>query len=372
MLVSLVQSALQRCTSLLFRMLGAIIGRDVGGAGPAVDGTAAAGASGAAQVAGNSATDDGDWNLTLVDPLAELAEPLKSRESRRVQGPWGLVRSHRSASPHRSASLRPRTASGRFRMLTRACSTGTRSSCGSSTAATSRTFCPRPPEPSARALTSSRPSPEFVCIGSTIAAHKFATRPSTWAEATANRVRFAHRFSRTLAAETRLGAGFLSHPWTASTITHPPVRLACNGQAAIYPLADADAPVEQLGQDTEAMVVRIERCDCGPVLAMRRRHTHTAASSVRGRSPPVLEWSPRAHAAFPDVFRSAVQTFILCHATLAAVSEDASSPRRVCTLGSLPVVLRDVIIGKAAPRIPSWAPIRLPRPETPVAQDDDQ
>ena len=229
-----------------------------------------------------------------------------------------------------------------------------------------------PPRTLRRALTSSRPFPEFVCIGSTIAAHKFATRQSTWAEATANRVCFAHRFSRTLAAETRLGAGFLSHPWTASTITHPPVRLACNGQAAIYPLADADAPMEQLGQDTEAMVVRIERCDCGPVLAMRRRHTHTAASPVRGRSPPLLEWSSRAHAAFPHVFRSAVQTFILCHATLAAVSEDASSPRRVCTLGSLPVVLRDVIIGKAAPRIPSWAPIRLPRPETPVAQDDDQ
>ena len=65
-------------------------------------------------------------------------------------------------------------------------------------------------------------------------------------------------------------------------------------------------------------------------------------------------------------------TFILCHATLAAVVEDPSSPRRVYTLGCLPVVLRDVIISKAAPRIPEWAPIVLPRPETPVAPDDEQ
>ena len=114
MLVSLVQSALHRCTSLLFRMLGAIMGRDVGGAGPAVNDAAAAGASGATTVAGNSA-DEGDWNLTLVDPLAELAEPLKSRESRHVL-PLGSCRvaSHHVALAA-EAPPRPRYASARLR-----------------------------------------------------------------------------------------------------------------------------------------------------------------------------------------------------------------------------------------------------------------
>lgn len=96
MLVSLVQSALHRCTSLLFRMLGAIMGRDVGDAGPAVNDAAAAGTSGVTTVAGNSA-DEGDWNLTLTDPLAELVEPLKSRESRHVRL---LLGSCRVASHH--------------------------------------------------------------------------------------------------------------------------------------------------------------------------------------------------------------------------------------------------------------------------------
>jgi hypothetical protein len=109
MLVSLVQSALHKCTSLLFRMLGAIIGRDVGGVGPAVNDAAAAGASGAATVAGNSA-DEGDWNLTLVDPLAELAEPLKSRESRRVQflGVMSVASRHTAlnARHHRGLDMR--------------------------------------------------------------------------------------------------------------------------------------------------------------------------------------------------------------------------------------------------------------------------
>jgi len=125
----------------------------------------------------------------------------------------------------------------------------------------------------------------------------------------------------------------------------PPVRLACNGQAAIYP--DADSPLDQLGNDDrDVMSVRIER-------------------------PPFRTWTPQEHRLFPDVFRRAVHAFILCHQHLAA--EEADSPRRVFTLGSLPVALRDVIIGRAAPKVAYWAPIRQPRPETPpVAPDDEQ
>ena len=72
---SFVQSALQKCTQLLFvalRMLGAV-GREPG---PAE--AAAASAPGTPLPA--ETTDE--WNLEVVDPLNQLAEPLKSRESR--------------------------------------------------------------------------------------------------------------------------------------------------------------------------------------------------------------------------------------------------------------------------------------------------
>jgi len=137
---------------------------------------------------------------------------------------------------------------------------------------------------------------------------------------------------------------FLSHPWTAATVVGvPQVRLACNGQPAIYPLADSEEPLAELEDDTrEAMVVRIEW-------------------------PPLRVWSPTEHAHFPDVFRKAVCALVLCHAHLAAEA-DSPCQRRAYTLGCLPIALRDVLIALAAPKVPFWQPVRMPRPETPDAE----
>lgn len=74
--------------------------------------------------------------------------------------------------------------------------------------------------------------------------------------------------------------------------------------------------------------------------------------------PPHLAWSPDTHHLFPEVFRIAARTLILCHARL------ANEPGAY-HLGTLPVSVRDEILGKAAPKTPRWEPIRMPRPETP-------
>jgi hypothetical protein len=87
---------------------------------------------------------------------------------------------------------------------------------------------------------------------------------------------------------------------------------------------------------------------------------------------PRLEWCPSTHASFPGCFRDAARALVLAHARLAteaAAPAGAGCSPRGCgaSLGSLPVHLRDVILALAAPRVPLYLPVRMPRPQTPEA-----
>jgi hypothetical protein len=86
--------------------------------------------------------------------------------------------------------------------------------------------------------------------------------------------------------------------------------------------------------------------------------------TVHIEHPQPRVWSTHTHASFPACFRDAARTLVLCHAR-AAAEAGGGSGRGVVTLGHLPVCLRDVIIGMAAPTLPLYLPVRMPRPQTP-------
>ena len=134
---------------------------------------------------------------------------------------------------------------------------------------------------------------------------------------------------------------FITHPWTACTTSEPKRRLAVNGSAAIFPhetTVPAGAPGESQEEENES--------DAPPAVVM----------DVAVAPPALLSWSPWTHARFPRVFRTAVETFVMCHARL----EDEPG-----TLGMLPLAMRDLIIELLSPPVPDWLPIQAPRPDTP-------
>jgi hypothetical protein len=231
------------------------------------------------------------------------------------------------------------------------------------------------------------------------------------------------RYKTIEAGRSHRQQSFLSHPWTACTIAPPIVRLVMNGQPvrahrarvrvrrsgsgssvrhtrcvrgralegadsvlfcfcslfshpafvvflspsapsvcpchakAIFPLADSESPASVAGVGATGA----EGEDAREVMTVHIEH------------PQPRVWSTVTHATFPACFRDAARTLVLAHARLAA---EAAAPccgsggggggaARGLTLGHLPTCLRDVIIGMAAPQLPLYLPVRMPRPQTP-------
>jgi len=155
------------------------------------------------------------------------------------------------------------------------------------------------------------------------------------------------RYKTIEAGRSHRQQSFLSHPWTAVALAPPLQRLVLNGQPAIYPLADADAPTALVDQAADAG-------EDEPMEVM----------AVAITRPPPVPWAAAVHATFPAPFRAAARELVLVHAHLARSARTAA-PGGEANLGSLPVALRDVILGLAAPHQPRYLPVRMPRPATP-------
>ena len=160
---------------------------------------------------------------------------------------------------------------------------------------------------------------------------------------------------------------FLSHPWTAVPASGVGMRFVLNGQPAIFPLADSEAPASVLAEAQAAA-----GHDAAAVVGDPAADAPREVMTVRIERPPPLVWSTGVHCRFPPCFRDAARCVLLIHARLAAEAADATSPgspraaeESRFTLGSLPVHLRDEILALAAPRLPHYLPVRMPRASTP-------
>ena len=147
------------------------------------------------------------------------------------------------------------------------------------------------------------------------------------------------------------------------------MRFVLNGQPAIFPLADSEAPASVLA---EAQAVPVPDHPAAAAAGDGAADTPREVMTVRIERPPPLAWSTAVHFRFPPCFRDAARCVLLIHARLAAEAAEASSPgspraaeESRATLGSLPVHLRDEILALAAPRLPHYLPVRMPRPTTP-------
>lgn len=149
---------------------------------------------------------------------------------------------------------------------------------------------------------------------------------------------------------------FETHPWTATTASDGR-RVALNGAALVYPVADA-AQSASPGHDNAP--------DGAPAAAAgggaNAGATATAAAArprptmfVRVAPPPLHEWGLSTHAAFPPAFKAAARALLLCHARAAA---EAKRPQQGgepgTTLGSLPACLVLEVLARAAPAVPRW------------------
>ena len=162
---------------------------------------------------------------------------------------------------------------------------------------------------------------------------------------------------------------FLSHPWTAVPAAGAGMRYVLNGQPAIFPLADSEAPASVLA---EAQAAPVHDAAAAAIAGDAAPDTPREVMTVRIERPPPLAWSTGVHFRFPACFRDAARCVLLIHARLAAEAAEAASPGSPrgaemarATLGSLPVHLRDEILALAAPRLPHYLPVRMPRPATP-------
>jgi hypothetical protein len=174
------------------------------------------------------------------------------------------------------------------------------------------------------------------------------------------------RYKTIEAGRSHRQQSFLSHPWTAVAAAGGGVRLVLNGQPAIYPLADSEAPASVVAEAHAAAAEGMGTGEAGTPDALREVMT------VRIERPPPLAWSIAVHDRFPRCFRDAARAVLLAHARLAAEAAGATphgSPRAAeearATLGHLPIALRDEILALAAPQLPHYLPVRMPRPSTP-------